>query len=145
MYQLTTSNTIRLPLENGSVMFLPDRNNGTPEWQKYQAWLNAGNTPRPADPTPPPQPDYQLLYDSILGSSVYQLIRAAAVNSLPLTLACVEFIAAIGDAKAGRPNVPALQACIFNILQPSVISESQKALLRGYIKSANLDSTFAIP
>ena len=55
MYQLTTSNSIKLPLENGSTMFLPPQNNGTPEWREYQAWLDAGNTPEPA-PEPPAPP-----------------------------------------------------------------------------------------
>jgi hypothetical protein len=56
-YQLTTSNSIKLPLENGSTMFLPPQNNGTPEWREYQAWLDAGNTPEPAPaPLPPPPP-----------------------------------------------------------------------------------------
>ena len=54
-YQLTTSNSIKLPLENGSTMFLPPQNNGTPEWREYQAWLDAGNTPEPA-PEPPAPP-----------------------------------------------------------------------------------------
>jgi hypothetical protein len=55
MYQLTTSNSIKLTLENGSEMFLPPQSNGTPEWREYQAWLDAGNTPEPAPipPTPP--------------------------------------------------------------------------------------------
>ena len=52
MYQLTATNTIALPLENGSIVFLPVENNGTPEWREYQAWLDAGNTPEPA-PVPP--------------------------------------------------------------------------------------------
>jgi len=55
MYQLTTSTSIKLPLENGSIMFLPPQNNGTPEWREYQLWLDAGNTPEPA-PAPPAPP-----------------------------------------------------------------------------------------
>ena len=55
MYQLTATNTIALPLENGSIVFLPVENNGTPEWREYQAWLDAGNTPEPA-PAPPAPP-----------------------------------------------------------------------------------------
>jgi hypothetical protein len=55
MYQLTTSNSIKLTLPTGSVMFLPAENNGTPEWREYQAWLDAGNTPEPA-PEPPAPP-----------------------------------------------------------------------------------------
>jgi hypothetical protein len=55
MYQLTTGTSIKLPLENGSIMLLPAENNGTPEWREYQAWLDAGNTPEPA-PEPEPIP-----------------------------------------------------------------------------------------
>ena len=53
MYQLTTSNSIKLTLATGSVMFLPAENNGTPELRDYQAWLDAGNTPEPAPPLEP--------------------------------------------------------------------------------------------
>ncbi len=49
-YTLTQSNGIRLELENGSMMFLPPENNGTPEWRQYQEWLDAGNTPNPYVP-----------------------------------------------------------------------------------------------
>ena len=55
MYQLTASNSIKLTLDSGSEIFLPAENNGTPEWQEYQAWLDAGNTPLPA-PEPEPAP-----------------------------------------------------------------------------------------
>ena len=58
MYQLTTSNSIKLNLPNGGIMFLPAENNGTPEWREYQAWLEAGNTPEPAPAPPPPPPSY---------------------------------------------------------------------------------------
>ncbi len=54
MYQLTTSNSIKLTLPSGSTLFLPAENNGTPEWRDYQAWLAAGNTPEPAPEPPAP-------------------------------------------------------------------------------------------
>jgi hypothetical protein len=117
MYQLTADNTIQFQLENGGSLFLPATNNGTPEWRSYQAWLDEGNTPEPA-PEPPaalPQPDYQGFYNGLLVSQAYQVIRAQAVDSPRLTLAAVEFIAAMGDAKLGKANVDALQACLGNI------------------------------
>ena len=52
MYQLTSFGTIELTLPAGNALFLPAKNNGTPEWREYQAWLDAGNTPEPA-PAPP--------------------------------------------------------------------------------------------
>jgi len=54
-YQLTTDNAIKLPFENGSIMYLPREDNGTPEWAAYKAWLAEGNTPEPA-PEPEPAP-----------------------------------------------------------------------------------------
>lgn len=57
MYQLTTSNSIKLTLPTGGTMWLPAENNGTPEWREYQAWLSAGNTPEPA---PIPEPPVEL-------------------------------------------------------------------------------------
>jgi hypothetical protein len=55
-YQLTTDNTIKLLLENGSTLFLPAENNGTPEWGKYLEWVEAGNMPDPAPMVVPPAP-----------------------------------------------------------------------------------------
>jgi len=51
-YQLTQTGSITLLLEDGSVLFLPSEDNGTPEWFAYKKWLEQGNTPLPA-PEPP--------------------------------------------------------------------------------------------
>lgn len=142
-YQLTTGTSI-LRLTDFATIPKDERNR---DYVAYLQWLEAGNTPLPAatPPAPIPSPDYQLLYDRIIGSTIYQIVRAAAETSQPLALAYFDFVAAMGDAKAGRPNVPALQACVFNILQLADLSKSQKALLRGYIQDANLASVFIIP
>ena len=146
MYQLTADNAIKLPLEDGSVMFLPAENNGTPEWRKYQAWLDAGNTPLPAVAPPGPRPDYQLLYDSILGGAVYRKIRGQATTSLPLTLACVEFIAAMADAKAGNANVPALQSCLTNIATAATsLNSADWAEIGSLLEESNLAGVFQLP
>ena len=141
-YQLTTGTSV-VRLTDSAIIPNDERNS---DYAAYLAWLADGNTAEPAaTPEPPaPQPDYQLLYNSILGSSAYQAIRAAATESLPLTLACVEFVAAMGDAKAGNPNIPALQACISNILQLVSLDNEQKGLLSGYIADANFGETFSI-
>jgi hypothetical protein len=140
-YQLTDGSSIIRLSDDAIIPGDP----GNTDHQAYLAWLAAGNTPLPAPAPPAPRPNYQLLYDSILGSNVYQVIRGAATQSLPLTLACVEFIAAMGDAKAGNPSIPALQACISNILQLVSLDNEQKDLLRNYIANANLGETFTIP
>ena len=54
-YQLTESSSIKLALADGSTLFLPPEDNGTPEWAAYKAWLAEGNEPLPA-PEPEPAP-----------------------------------------------------------------------------------------
>ena len=56
--------------------------------------------------------DYRLFYDGLLAGAAYQAIRIQAASSLPLVVACTEFIAAMSDAKAGNPNLVALQGCV---------------------------------
>lgn len=36
------------------------------DWQKYQDWLADGNTPLPADPAPPPPPDFDAILDAAI-------------------------------------------------------------------------------
>ena len=48
-YQLTAYDSIKAIFKNGSTLFLPIEDNGTPEWAAYKAWLAEGNEPLPAD------------------------------------------------------------------------------------------------
>ena len=89
-------------------------------------------------PEPPPGPDYPAFWDALIASSVYGSIRAQSMASLPMNTLATEFIALIGDAKAGRPNVTAIQASINAILSTGTftsddIEEFQAALVTGHL------------
>ena len=143
-YQLTTSNSIKLTLPTGSVMFLPAENNGTPEWREYQAWLEAGNTPEPAPAPPPPPPSYTAFWDALLASTVYGSIRSQSMASLPMNTLATEFIALLGDAKAGRPNEAAIQASMSAILSTGTFDDEDLAEFAETLVAGRLDDIYVL-
>jgi hypothetical protein len=106
------------------------------------AAYQAGN---PIDPVPPERgPDYMAFWDALLVSPVYQSIRAQALTTPAVLVACTEFIAAIGDAKIGRPNVPAIQACINNLLSGGTFTEADLQELGVLLAVGNLQDTYVL-
>jgi len=89
--------------------------------------------------------DYQGFYDALLISPTYQAIRGQAHDDLALTGACTEFVAAITDAKFGRPNEAAIQACINNILSLVVFDEAELAGLVELMVDFSLDGLYSVP
>jgi hypothetical protein len=149
MYQLQQSafafgdaqSVLRLS-DGASIPFASDNT----DYAAYLEWVKAGNTPEPAPAPPAPGPDYKGFYDGLLVSTAYQNIRTQAVVSLPLTLASVEFIAAMGDAKAGAPNEAALQACINNIAATATdLTEADWTEIGGLLTANNLADLYTLP
>ena len=89
--------------------------------------------------------NYLRFYDELLVSALYQKIRKQAALSLPLTLACTEFIAAFADAKAGRPNLSAIQSCFDNILGAAALANADLVILRTLMQDCGLLRLFAVP
>ena len=97
-------------------------------------------------PAPPPQPDYRGFWDAILISQIYQTVYGIATTSLPMNTALTAFIAAFQDAKEGRPNVGAIQACIFLVMQAGdeVLTADHLAELQGVMDAANLGDIYTL-
>lgn len=142
-YFLCPNGSIQVTLDSGAIMTLPPEDNGSPEWSAYQAWLDEGNTPDPL-PEPPPTPDYQAFWDALLVSPVYQLIRSQAITNPAVLVATTECIAAITDAKAGKPNVPAIQACLNNLLTDGNFTALELEEIYRLLTIGNLQDIFVL-
>jgi hypothetical protein len=95
-------------------------------------------------PVPPPPPSYTAFWDALIASSVYASIRTQSMASLPMNTLATEFIALLGDAKAGRPNEAAIQASMSAVFSTGTFTtadaeEFTKALAAGY-----LDGTYTL-
>jgi hypothetical protein len=89
--------------------------------------------------------NYHGFYDALLVSNAYRAIREQATVSLSLTVACTEFVAAITDAKIGRPNEPAIQACINNILGAAAFNAEEIDNLLALMTEFSLDGLYSLP
>ncbi len=140
-YQLTSGDTIQRLADNAFIP--PDPANR--DYAEYLAWLDAGNTPEPAPEPPAPGPDYLAFWDSLMVSTVYASIREQSFTSLPMNTLATEFIALIGDAKAGRPSEPAIQQSIDAILATGTFTADHLTELQEALTAGNLGDTYTLP
>ena len=138
MYQLTTSTSIKR-LSDGA--FIPP-DPGNRDYREYLDWLDAGNTPEPAPAPPPPPPSYTAFWDALLASTVYSSIRTQSMASLPMNTLATEFIALLGDAKAGRANEVAIQASMAAILTTGTFTAAQLTELQTALESGHLETIY---
>lgn len=88
--------------------------------------------------------DYQAFWDALIAHPVYQVIRAQAGVDLNINVCCTEFITAMGDAKAGRPNRNALQACIWLLMAAVPLSPEQVQALQELLAVGHLDRLYSL-
>jgi hypothetical protein len=140
MYQLTSSTSIIRLSDNAYIPQAP----GNRDYREYLEWLEAGNTPEPAPPPPAPGPDYLAFWDALTTSTIYTAIREQSFVSLPMNTLATEFIALIGDAKAGRANEAAIQQSMGAILATGTFTEEQLGELGDALVAGNLDGIYAL-
>ncbi len=139
-YQLTSGDTILRLADNAYIPQAP----GNRDYAEYLDWLEAGNEPLPAPPPPPPGPDYLAFWDALMVSSVYTAIREQSMTSLPMNTLATEFIALIGDAKAGRANEAAIQQSMDAILFYGTFTEEQLAELQAALVAGHLEGIYTL-
>jgi hypothetical protein len=139
-YQLTTSTSIKR-LSDGA--FIPP-DPGNRDYREYLDWLAAGNTPEPAPAPPPPPPSYTAFWDALLASTVYGSIRTQSMASLPMNTLATEFIALLGDAKAGRPNEVAIQASMSAVFSTGTFTEADAEEFTAALAAGLLDDIYSL-
>ena len=110
-------------------------------------YANGAFTPPPEpepEPTPPPQPDYTAFWDALVGSAVYASIRAQSMTSLPMNTLATEFIALLGDAKAGRPNEAAIQASMSAVFSTGTFTEDDAEEFTAALAAGLLDDIYTL-
>jgi hypothetical protein len=139
-YQLTTSTSIKR-LSDGA--FIPN-DPGNRDYRDYLDWLEAGNTPLPAPAPPPPPPSYTAFWDALLASTVYGSIRTQSMASLPMNTLATEFIALLGDAKAGHPNEAAIQASMSAVFATGTFTDADAEEFTDALAAGLLDELYSL-
>jgi hypothetical protein len=95
-------------------------------------------------PVPPPPPSYTAFWDALIASSVYASIRTQSMASLPMNTLATEFIALIGDAKAGRANEAAIQASMSAVFATGTFTEDDAEEFTAALAAGYLDTTYTL-
>ena len=139
-YQLTASDLI---LRTTDGAFIPP-DPGNRDYRDYLEYLAAGNTPEPAPAPPPLPPIYAAFWDALLASTVYGSIRTQSMASLPMNTLATEFIALLGDAKAGRANEAAIQASMSAVFATGTFTEADAEEFAAALSAGHLDGPYTL-
>jgi hypothetical protein len=88
--------------------------------------------------------DYPAFWDSLLTSTVYGAIRTQSMASLPMNTLATEFIALLGDAKAGRPNEAAIQASMSAVFATGTFTTADAEEFTAALAAGLLDDTYSL-
>jgi hypothetical protein len=144
------------PLEPGKWLVPAYATTVTPliaEDGKQAVWANGAwqiqSIPEPEPeaapaPPPPPGPSYVAFWNALIASTVYASIRTQSMASLPMNTLATEFIALLGDAKAGRANEAAIQASMSAVFSTGTFTEDDAAEFTVALAAGLLDDIYAL-
>lgn len=92
-----------------------------------------------------PAVDYRTFYGALQLSSVYATIRLQAATTLAVNVYCTEFIASIGEAKAGLPTPALIQQCINDLIGAVTLTTAERAELEGLMTTFGLFAIYTLP
>jgi hypothetical protein len=95
-------------------------------------------------PTPPPPPSYTAFWDALIASTVYASIRTQSMASLPMNTLATEFIALLGDAKAGRPNEAAIQTSMSAVFATGTFTTADAEEFTDALAAGLLDDIYSL-
>ena len=104
------------------------------------AYLASVSEPEPTEPLP----DYTAFWDALLASTVYGSIRTQSMASLPMNTLATEFIALLGDAKAGRANEAAIQASMSAVFATGTFTEADAEEFTAALAAGYLDDIYTL-
>ena len=115
-----------------------------------ESWLIVDASPEEVQRRLEAKADYSGFYDALVKSNVYASIRAQALSSIELALACTEFIATITTAKLSRISFGEdgklqMQNCIENILASASLSPSETTQLVTLMADYGLSGIYTLP
>jgi hypothetical protein len=110
-YKLVQQGVIRLS-DNAGIPFAP----GNRDYQEYLDWLAGGNAPEPADPPPPPGPDWRGFLAALRDTTVFQGLRGAARADVATNALATELRLALGEAALGMADIDSTQALLGELL-----------------------------
>ena len=108
-------------------------------------WTYANGTfTSPPEPPLPPTPSYVAFWNALLASAVYGSIRTQSMASLPMNTLATEFIALLGDAKAGRANQAAIQASMSAVFSTGTFTEDDAEEFTAALAAGYLDDLYVL-
>jgi hypothetical protein len=88
--------------------------------------------------------NYPAFWDALLISTVYGSIRTQSMVSLPMNTLATEFIALLGDAKAGRPNEAAIQASMSAVFATGTFTDADAEEFTAALTAGLLDDIYSL-